>query len=236
MGNESLLARLVSGLRLHAGTAAAVSVACAVVVACATGGDATTGDDGTLDGDASVADPDTGTIPEEDAGIVVLDSSSVDDTGVGPLSDASSGDASAACGYTNMCNASRSLGQVSGDTGGAPVNTTGTTSEWLTIYVTEDDNGVLGTKLSVRATLDVAAGTSYALYIYRNGNNSMTPECSTVAGQSTAPPTATQSQTWGEGTVANGSDDGQMITVRVEHLSGPCDASHPWSLVLEGNI
>ncbi len=207
-----------------------------LVFACANGDAAV---DGTGGGDGTGSEGGAGTPPDEsDGGIVFLDAglSHPDPDSGGSTDGGSSADASASCGYPNTCATGKDLGSVSGDTGSATVTTTGTSSEWTTIYVTEDDNSAVGRKLQLKVTLDVAAGTSYALYVYRNANNNTkAPECTSTSGQNMAPPSATLGLSWGEGLVANGVDDSSMVTVRVEHVSGPCDATHPWTVTLTGN-
>jgi hypothetical protein len=86
------------------------------------------------------------------------------------------------------------------------------------------------------ATLSSAPGSNFDVYLYRNGGGMTPVECTNVAGQSMLTSgDDVVSVKWGEGSIPNGSSDNALITVRVQHVSGPCDSAHDWKLTLVGN-
>ena len=211
-----------------------VALLCAVA-ACESGGDATT-----TDGDSGIGitQQEDGYTRSDDAGIVILDT--------GLSYDAKWDDSSAqmiydsgmpTCGYPVTCPQTRGLGTISGDTSPAnnTVTTTGSTSEWISVRVTENDNSPIGRALSVTAKLTASPGTSYSLYLYVN-DGSAKAECTKVAASSTDPGSVnTASTSWGEGAVANGKIDDATVTIRIQHVSGQCDSIDPWKLEVTGN-
>jgi hypothetical protein len=230
---------LTSPLSVLSAVAAVTVVA---LVACESGGDATTA---SLDSGTGTTGVDSSTGSDTDSGAV----ENIPDAG--PLSyDAAWDDSSAAmvfdsgassCGFPSACPQTRGLtgtGAISGDTSPAnnTVSTTGTTSEWITVRVSEDyNNAVLGRALSITAKLTSAAGTDYDLFVYTN-DGSAKAECTKVAAQSSDPGAVdTVSTSWGEGAVPNGKDDSLTVTIRVQHISGPCDALDPWKLEVTGH-
>lgn len=124
----------------------------------------------------------------------------------------------------DSCPAAQGLGSVSGDSGGASVNGGASASAWFSVRVTEDDNGVLGTKLKVKIVLTSPATANYDLFAYvDNGNDQLS--CSNPSAQSTnASGQDSVDLKWGEGSVANGSDDSRTVSIEVRWISGSCDA------------
>lgn len=169
---------------------------------------------------------DTGsTVVVIDSGVVEQDSGVIAGDGGGPPP---------SCKPTNTCLAATSLAAASGDTGSVVRNATGERSEWLMIRITEDDNSVIGTKLKAKVDLTSAAGSNYDLYVYLPGSD--VRECAAYTKQSASTgATDSVSVDWGEGTVANGDDDGRTLSIEVRHASGACDASHKWTLKVSGN-
>ena len=55
---------------------------------------------------------------------------------------------------------------ISGDTGSPTSRTTGTTSQWLKIRVSENDSGVFGAKLKVRLTLTSPSSANFDMRVY----------------------------------------------------------------------
>jgi len=166
--------------------------------------------------------------------------------GGGGTTDAGGGDAggggtgggtggTGSCNATNTCMGAQDLGMVSGDTGADSKSTTGFGSRWLTVRVTEDDSSAFGAKLWLKSQLTSPAGSNYDLYVYVPGSD--TRECAAVTQKSTTSATSdSASVSFGEGgTFSNGSDDSRTVTVEVRWVSGPCNASSPWSLNLYGN-
>jgi len=154
------------------------------------------------------------------------------DSGVKP--DAGGG-GGGSCTSPNTCSGAVDLGSVSGDTGADVKTAQGHTSQWFTVRVTEDDNGIAGVELWMTATLTSPPGSNYDLYVYVPSSDTL--ECSAVSYQSTSSAT-TDSATakLGEGGLfSNGSSDDRTVTVEVRHVSGTCDPANKWTLTLSGN-
>jgi hypothetical protein len=185
--------------------------------------------------------PDAGAAaPKPDPGVEVTKDAGAPSHDAGAEAEDAAGDASAlSCDFPTTCPTTRGIGTVSGDTdgdgGGNSVATTGTGSEWLSVRVTEDDSSLIGRALSLTASLTPAPGTEYEVYLYVN-DGSAKAECTNVAEQAMLNGTSgAVSTSWGEGTFANDKDDSATITVRVQHVSGPCGSNAAWSLDLKGH-
>ena len=202
--------------------------------ACGSNGDVTTatGDSGSAFG------ADDGSTPSDDAGIVIIDAYAPDDARWDDSAAALTFDSGApTCGFPTVCPQTRGIGTISGDTSPAnnTVTTTGSTSEWISVRVTENNNSGFGHAMSITAKLTSAAATNYDLFVYVN-DGSAKAECTKVAGLSSDPgSTDTASAKWGEGSVANGKVDDATVTIRVQHITGPCDTIDPWKLEVTGN-
>ncbi|MBK6462334.1 MAG: hypothetical protein IPF92_15150 [Myxococcales bacterium] len=232
-------------------TAVVFALGCAAAVACANG--VADLDDGGLiepveEEDAGTPVRDSATPPRDvalppvvqvdsappppvDAG---TDSPVVVDSGTG---DSGTGDAGtpAACASPNTCLGGTTMTAISGDTGSPTSRTTGTTSQWLKIRVSENDSGVFGAKLKVRLTLTSPSSANFDMRVYV-ANDGSSQKCTGVDRQTSAtvgPDVA--SVEWGEGAVANGDDDDRWVTIEVFHVSGTCAAGQTWSLLAEGN-
>jgi hypothetical protein len=133
----------------------------------------------------------------------------------------------------------RVLGSIDGDQGTSSVETTGVGDEWLSLSVI-DNGGVWNADRTVRVLFELEAtgDARYELVTYR-ATTSATPmvrECS--ANESVASErdgVHGLALSWSD--VTNGifaSDgDGRMVSIRVRHVSGPCDGG--WRLVAHGN-
>jgi hypothetical protein len=142
--------------------------------------------------------------------------------------------AGSSCSATNTCAAATDLGTVSGDQGSDSQFVQGATSAWFTVRVTENDNGVFGSKLKLNATLQSPAGANFDVFVYVPSSD--TRECSTVSASSTTSGFDSASASFGEGgTVSNGSSDSRTVTVEVRHVSGACSPTAKWTLNLYGN-
>lgn len=182
--------------------------------------------------------------PFDSGQIALYDAGSLFDTGTKPKVD--SGPPAPTCDYqTGMqgssCPMAIDLGSVSGDTDPS-INTityTGTTSTWLILTVTEDSHSIVNHDLSVSFTLTTPSGTNYDLYAYVDPAGSPTTRsCQTVSGQSNnaAGTDDVVSLTWKDKQVAQPNDDTRLVSVRVEWVSGPCDAqSGGWTLTVQGH-
>jgi hypothetical protein len=138
------------------------------------------------------------------------------------------------CASPNVCTASTSMGSISGDTGSDTQNAQGTTSQWLSVRVTENDSSIFANSLEMKATLVSPPGANFDLYLYVPGTDTI--ECSAVSASSTTTGTDTAGVEFGEsGTFSNGVDDSRTVTVEVRHVSGTCSAGAKWTLSVVGN-
>ena len=130
-----------------------------------------------------------------------------------------------------------SLGSVSGDTGSGHLQTGGMKPGWVKVRVTEDDEGIGGTSMRVRAVLQAAAGTDFSLFAYLNPGSDV-QECSSSSIFSMNPAGQLEevSLEWGEtGWTANGKDDDRWVTFEVRYVSGDCLNAGMWKLDVYGN-
>jgi len=129
------------------------------------------------------------------------------------------------------------LTSIAGDQSGSTDNATGTTSEWLRIDLTEQDNSPIGHPMKLTAVLTSPSGSNFDLYAYL-GSKVGDIQCTTPKGQSTNPAgqTDTVSFEWGElGPLANGVDDSATVMLEVRWVSGTCSSGNTWSLAVHGN-
>lgn len=136
---------------------------------------------------------------------------------------------------TNTCATARDLGPLDGDDPSPPVTATGTCAEFVRVRVVEANSSAVGAPMRLRVTLS-PAGHDFDLYAFldtvrdqlacgtplaRSETNGNTPETITLQ--------------WGEGSVANGNDDGRTVVLGIASASGPCPPGSSWSLVATGN-
>ena len=211
----------------------------AVLVLAASAASSACGEDGLLQGDAFTPD---GTLPTEpasdrfdaaggtcdggDAG--TCDGSAADSAPVLPVADG-------ATPPSNTCQTARAIGTVSGDTGSTSVSASGACSEWLDVRATEDSSSALGAPMKVELTL-TSKGHDFDMYVYLNTSKDVLA-CSSPFAMSETRGTIDEivPLTWGEGTVANGSDDGRTIGVAIQSAQGPCPPGSGWTLTATGN-
>jgi hypothetical protein len=106
---------------------------------------------------------------------------------------------------------------------------------WVSFFVTEDNESAIGEALSFTATLTSPAGFDFDLYVYR-GDSNASNGCGGTLVQSTASSGMdVVTMNWGEGAVANGSDDGAWIAVEVVSKDGTCDENASWTLYIDGD-
>ena len=226
------------------------AAAAAVVGACAYGSDSTDpsvggyvpdggggGEGGTSHHDAAAGAQDAGGTPPPIDAAVQMDDAGGGDAGTYGMDGGPPG--GVPCDSPDACGAgAKSIGTVAGDSSSNPVSATGTTSQWLTLDVTENDSGVFGVPMNLSVTLTSPAGENFDLYLYRAGNASAI-ECTKVAGSSANPSgqADTVAISWGEmGTFSNGSDDSAHVSIEVRSAPGnTCDPSASWSLTARGN-
>jgi hypothetical protein len=149
--------------------------------------------------------------------------------GTPPTQDGGAAVASGACKTINACANATDLGSVSGDTGADVRSHQGTGGEFFTIRVTEDDHSAFGKALTAMITLVSPSRENYDLYVYDT-------DCSKPSEQSTqgTGTTDTVALSWGEGYVANDTDDSKTIRIEVRPTSMTCSADK-WSLVIAGD-
>jgi len=151
------------------------------------------------------------------------------DVQVVPLGDASTEP-------SNTCQTARAIGTMAGDLGSPALTAQGTCSEYISLRATEDSSSALGATMKTTLTLTPVGG-DFDLYVFfdpvRDVRACTAPFARSVASGTTP---ETVALTWGEGSVANGSDDGRTIGVAVFKAGGACgpDAGR-WTFRAEGN-
>jgi hypothetical protein len=139
------------------------------------------------------------------------------------------------CASAATCQAAMPLGTVSGDTGNMKLSAMGHQAAWFRVRVTEDDSEPFGLTLRVAAKLTSPASANYDVFVFLNEGADVV-ECALSAGSATSAGNVDENRAeWGEGSVANGSNDGRDVSIEVRPISGACDASAPWQLEVEGN-
>ncbi|MBI3205362.1 MAG: hypothetical protein HYZ29_27735 [Myxococcales bacterium] len=159
-------------------------------------------------------------------------------TGGAGTGGAGTGGSTGSCTATNGCSSPADLGTVSGDSGSASASQKASGTRFFRVRVTEDDNSVLGAKLKLAASLAVPSGTDYDLYAYLNTTSDSMPSCSSPSKSSAAGGVGANEQlglSWGEGSIANGNDDGRWVVVEVRHKAGPCGTGSQYTLTVTGN-
>jgi hypothetical protein len=147
----------------------------------------------------------------------------------------SHGDApvSTSCTTSVTCASPTVLTGIGGDeTGASSSSASGYQATWLSIRVSETDNGPFGDPMSMQATLTSPAGAMFDLLVYVPGDASST-DCTTATGTvTTSGDSETWSLEWGEtGTFANGVDDSRTIAIQISPRSGDqCASNATWSL------
>jgi hypothetical protein len=221
---------------------ATASLLMASVGACAANGagDAT-GDD------AAPSDPDDAgveAVPDAHAAssfdVAPLDTGPGFDATPGASGDSGGGGGSTAgCAYPNDCQGAANVQSISGDTGSDTRTVSGYTSKWLQILVTEDDHSPIGRKLHIAATLTSPPGLNFDLYLYVDeGGTPTSRACGPTPNESSTNPAGqpdTVSHRWGEGAIANNSDDSRIVSLEVRHVDGACDPNAKWTLTITGN-
>jgi hypothetical protein len=139
------------------------------------------------------------------------------------------------CPSTDTCTAATMLGTVSGDTGNQKLTASGYRSAWYRVRVTEDDSSVVGVSLRVGANLTSPSGLHFDTFVYLNSGTDAVECATTVGSVSTAGNVETIHAEWGEGTIANGSDDGRYVSIEVRPPASGCTPAQAWQLEIEGD-
>ncbi len=132
------------------------------------------------------------------------------------------------------CEAPRDVGTVSGDTGGT-LNATGSCSEWISFRATENDDGTFGTGMKAKLTMTPKVH-DFDLYAFFDPSRDVVA-CASPFARSEQGQLAVEviPLSWGEGTIANGSDDSRTIRILVQSTAEACPAGASWSLTIGGN-
>ncbi len=138
------------------------------------------------------------------------------------------------------CPSARFVGTLSGDTGDGGLSTTGTTSTWLHLRVTEDNDDFNGRPVRLRARLVAPSTGTFELRAHFDDsrNDDAGLECARlVATSSPLDGGALLDLAWGDppDATANGADDGRTVALEVRSVSGTCAAGASWRLDLRGN-
>jgi hypothetical protein len=140
------------------------------------------------------------------------------------------------CAGPDACQAAMMLGTVSGDSGNLKLPASGYQGAWYRVRVTEDVGGAGGVSLRVAAKLTSPATPMFDVFVYVNTGSDVI-ECSTTTGTvSTTGATKQVRAEWGEGGIANGSEDGRNVSIEVRPLASTgCSSAAMWQLEVEGN-
>jgi hypothetical protein len=136
---------------------------------------------------------------------------------------------------SNTCLTARAFGTVSGDTAAQVLIATGACSEWVSVRATEDNSSAIGAGMKLNLTL-ASTGHDFDLFVYYDPVRDVVA-CSSPFAASATPGLRDEivALSWGEGTVANGSDDSRTVRVAVQSASGPCPPGASWTLTAAGN-
>ncbi len=157
-------------------------------------------------------------------------------SGVGGSEAASSSSSSGSVGSctfaaSDACATAQMLPSVAGDTGHDHQSTTGASSAWIAIEVTESND--LPVSLSYKATLTSPPGIEYQLFAYDGSKNGTNCGANPKAGSGSP---SVVDESWSDNW---GSDDSKWIVLEVRHISGgenaACDPTATWTLSVDGN-
>ncbi len=149
--------------------------------------------------------------------------------------DSSTGSSGGGCVNTGTCPSASPLGSVSGDEASSAIMAMGDEPTWVTFLVTEDDDSAFGSGMSFTVTLQSPPGADFDLYVFR-GIEGGGSGCGGFMQQSNNTGASdVVSMSWGEGGVANGSDDSAWIAVEIVAKDEVCAPPLEWSLSVQGN-
>jgi hypothetical protein len=155
--------------------------------------------------------------------------------GPGPMSDAGSG--SGTCTTAALCSSTTIKTTISGDNPGNTIALYGTTSQWIKIRVTENDDGGFlsnGVPLRIALTLTSPAGSNFDLFLY----SAKPLQCTTPSFSSTKLTSDSIATQWGESETSfgdNNSDDSRDIIAEVRYVGGTCPTVGNWKLSMIGD-
>lgn len=116
----------------------------------------------------------------------------------------------------------------------------GSTSEWLSIRLTEQDSSWFWpVDLKAKFTLLSPPGVDFDLFVYQADTlQTGDLKCWGPSSQSSTTGTDEASVSWTDQQPLGGQDDSRNVTVEVRRSSGTCDPNDPskkWSLTIVGN-
>lgn len=163
---------------------------------------------------------------------------SVPDAGAKPTSDGGAGgggggggDRGKSCEAVNTCATARksTIASIPGDDTLVPLEIRGSTSEFISLRVTEESS--LWYDLKVKATLVSPPGTNFDLAVYVPKSD-VENDCSNIAATSKEPTGEDVAHaTWSDSTFSN---DSRTVVFQVIHVSGDCDPNARWVLKVQG--
>ncbi len=173
--------------------------------------------------------------PTDEGDTTAADEDDTTTTGEDASEGSSGGGSQGACVATNTCPTASGLGGVSGDENSAGLDANGQLPTWVEFEVSEDDSSVFGSGMSFTVTLSSPPGADFDLFVYRSAEGGSSG-CGGQMQQSTnAGGFDSVSMSWGEGGVANNSDDGVWVAVEIRAKNDICAPPGEWTLVVSGN-
>lgn len=182
-----------------------------------------------------------GVADSSDSGPPSMDTGAVDTGGADGSTGESMGSTGSDDGTGMMCQndltcaSATPIGGVAGDEGSAALVVSGDTPTWMSFQVSENSSDVFGEEVSFTATLQSPATADFDLFVFR-GPEGGSSGCGGSPGQSTnAGASDSVHMSWGEGAVANNTDDGAWVAVEVRAKNGTCDPGAEWTLTVQGD-
>lgn len=139
---------------------------------------------------------------------------------------------------SNTCETARDIGTVSGDTLTPGLSAQGSCAEWLSFRATENDDGVFGEPMKLKVTLGSPPADDFNLYAFVNPDKDVVVCSGAFAASEQRGNGVSESVelTWGEGTLANGSDESRTVGLLVFHPNGPCTGGGTWRIAVDGHL
>ncbi|MDB4946586.1 MAG: hypothetical protein JWP97_6120 [Labilithrix sp.] len=160
-------------------------------------------------------------------------------TGGDGAASSSSGMPATPCDAGAVCSAGHLIGTISGDTADAGLTATGTTSAWVHVRVTEDNDDWSGHPVALHATLTSPGAADFELHAFldTSRNDDAGLDCAHEVGTVTSGASgASVDVSWGDpaDASANGVDDGRTVALEIRHVAGECHAGVSWTLEVHG--
>ena len=167
------------------------------------------------------------------------DATSLGDSGSDGVSDADAGEETdgggVMCPQQAVCAGAPAIGSVSGDSGSADLQHTGSDPAWVQFQVTEDNDDIAGEELQFSVTLTSPPCCDFDLYVYRGVEGGNTGCNGILESSVSGGAVDSVSMSWGEGLAANGVDDDAWVAVEIVPKNDQCQAGSDWTLVASGD-